>query len=47
VPTAESSVCERLGITMVWGVGGEAVAVSSSRINEALADLQTRRSNRV
>ncbi len=36
VPTAESSVCERLGITMVWGVGGEAKADSSTRINEAL-----------
>ena len=36
VPTAESGVCERLGITMTWGVGGEAKADSSSRINEAL-----------
>ncbi len=36
VPTAEAGVCERLGITMTWGVGGEAKADSSSRINEAL-----------
>jgi cytidyltransferase-like protein len=36
VPTAESGVCDRLGITMTWGVGGEAKADSSSRINEAL-----------
>jgi glycerol-3-phosphate cytidylyltransferase/D-beta-D-heptose 7-phosphate kinase/D-beta-D-heptose 1-phosphate adenosyltransferase len=36
VPTAESAVCERHGIEMVWGVGGESKADSSSRINEAL-----------
>jgi cytidyltransferase-like protein len=36
VPTAEAGVCDRLGITMTWGVGGEAKADSSSRINEAL-----------
>ena len=36
VPTAESGVCDRLGITMTWGVGGEAKADSSTRINEAL-----------
>jgi glycerol-3-phosphate cytidylyltransferase/D-beta-D-heptose 7-phosphate kinase/D-beta-D-heptose 1-phosphate adenosyltransferase len=36
VPTAESAVCERLGITMVWGVGGQTKADSSTRINEAL-----------
>lgn len=36
VPTAEAGVCERLGITMTWGVGGESKADSSSRINEAL-----------
>jgi cytidyltransferase-like protein len=36
VPTAESSVCERLAIEMVWGVGGETKADSSSRINESL-----------
>ena len=36
VPTTEAEVCERLGITMTWGVGGEVKADSSSRINEAL-----------
>ena len=36
VPTAEAAVCERLGIEMVYGVGGAAKADSSSRINEAL-----------
>jgi cytidyltransferase-like protein len=36
VPTGESAVCERHGIEMVWGVGGEAKADSSTRINEAL-----------
>ena len=36
VPTAEVAVCERHGIEMVWGVGGETKADSSSRINEAL-----------
>jgi len=36
VPGAEVEVCERLGITMTWGVGGETKADSSSRINEAL-----------
>ena len=36
VPTAEVAVCERLGIEMAWGVGGETKADSSSRINEAL-----------
>jgi glycerol-3-phosphate cytidylyltransferase/D-beta-D-heptose 7-phosphate kinase/D-beta-D-heptose 1-phosphate adenosyltransferase len=36
VPTAEVAVCERLGIEMVWGVGGQTKADSSSRINEAL-----------
>jgi glycerol-3-phosphate cytidylyltransferase/D-beta-D-heptose 7-phosphate kinase/D-beta-D-heptose 1-phosphate adenosyltransferase len=36
VPTTEAGVCDRLGIAMVWGVGGEAKADSSSRINEAL-----------
>jgi glycerol-3-phosphate cytidylyltransferase/D-beta-D-heptose 7-phosphate kinase/D-beta-D-heptose 1-phosphate adenosyltransferase len=36
VPTAEVDVCERHGIEMVWGVGGETKADSSSRINEAL-----------
>ena len=29
-------MCERLGIEMAWGVGGETKADSSSRINEAL-----------
>ncbi len=36
VPTAEVAVCERLGIEMVWGVGGQTKADSSSRINDAL-----------
>ena len=36
VPTGESAVCERLGIEMVWGVGGETKADSSSRINDEL-----------
>lgn len=36
VPTAEAAVCERLGITLAWGVGGDTKADSSSRINEAL-----------
>jgi hypothetical protein len=36
VPSAEAAVCERLGIAMVWGVGGETKADSSSRINEEL-----------
>jgi cytidyltransferase-like protein len=36
VPTAEVAMCERHGIAMVWGVGGETKADSSSRINEAL-----------
>jgi glycerol-3-phosphate cytidylyltransferase/D-beta-D-heptose 7-phosphate kinase/D-beta-D-heptose 1-phosphate adenosyltransferase len=36
VPTGEATVCERLGIAMVWGVGGESKADSSSRINEEL-----------
>jgi cytidyltransferase-like protein len=36
VPTSEAAVCERLGITMAWGVGGNTKADSSSRINEAL-----------
>jgi cytidyltransferase-like protein len=36
VPSAEAAVCERLGIEMAWGVGGETKADSSSRINEAL-----------
>jgi cytidyltransferase-like protein len=36
VPSAEAAVCERLGIAMAWGVGGETKADSSSRINEAL-----------
>lgn len=36
VPTAESAVCDRLRIEMVWGVGGETKADSSSRINQAL-----------
>ena len=36
VPAAEALVCERLGIEMAWGVGGETKADSSSRINEAL-----------
>jgi cytidyltransferase-like protein len=36
VPAAESVVCERLGIQMAWGVGGDDKADSSSRINEAL-----------
>ena len=36
VPPAEAVVCDRLGISMVWGVGGETKADSSSRINEAL-----------
>jgi cytidyltransferase-like protein len=37
VPSTEATVCERLGIAMVWGVGGETKADSSSRINDALA----------
>ena len=36
VPAAEGVVCERLGIQMAWGVGGDDKADSSSRINEAL-----------
>ena len=36
VPQAEAVVCDRLGITMAWGVGGETKADSSTRINEAL-----------
>ena len=36
IPTAEGAVCERLGIQMAWGVGGDTKADSSSRINEAL-----------
>jgi glycerol-3-phosphate cytidylyltransferase/D-beta-D-heptose 7-phosphate kinase/D-beta-D-heptose 1-phosphate adenosyltransferase len=36
VPSAEVAVCERLGISMVWGVGGHTKADSSSRINEEL-----------
>jgi len=36
VPPAEAVVCDRLGITMAWGVGGDSKADSSSRINEAL-----------
>jgi cytidyltransferase-like protein len=36
VPTAEALVCDRLGIAMAWGVGGETKVDSSSRINEAL-----------
>jgi cytidyltransferase-like protein len=36
VPTAESVVCERLGIQLAWGVGGDTKADSSSRINDAL-----------
>ena len=36
VPTAELAVCERLGIEMAWGVGGQTKADSSSRINEEL-----------
>ncbi|MBF4766431.1 adenylyltransferase/cytidyltransferase family protein [Nocardioides agariphilus] len=36
VPGAEVAVCERLGIEMAWGVGGQTKADSSSRINEAL-----------
>jgi cytidyltransferase-like protein len=36
VPSAEVAVCQRLGIAMTWGVGGETKADSSTRINEAL-----------
>lgn len=36
VPSAEAAVCERLGITLAWGVGGESKADSSTRINAAL-----------
>jgi hypothetical protein len=36
VPPAEAVVCDRLGIGMAWGVGGDSKADSSSRINEAL-----------
>jgi len=36
VPSAEAVVCDRLGITMAWGVGGKNKADSSSRINAAL-----------
>jgi glycerol-3-phosphate cytidylyltransferase/D-beta-D-heptose 7-phosphate kinase/D-beta-D-heptose 1-phosphate adenosyltransferase len=36
VPPAEAVACERLGIEMAWGVGGDTKADSSSRINEAL-----------
>jgi glycerol-3-phosphate cytidylyltransferase/D-beta-D-heptose 7-phosphate kinase/D-beta-D-heptose 1-phosphate adenosyltransferase len=36
VPPAEAVVCERLGIEMAWGVGGETKVDSSSRINDAL-----------
>ena len=36
VPSAEVAVGERLGIELIWGVGGQAKADSSSRINEAL-----------
>ena len=36
IPTAEGAVCERLGIKMAWGVGGDHKADSSTRINEAL-----------
>jgi glycerol-3-phosphate cytidylyltransferase/D-beta-D-heptose 7-phosphate kinase/D-beta-D-heptose 1-phosphate adenosyltransferase len=36
VPTAEGEVCERLGIALAWGVGGQTKADSSTRINEAL-----------
>jgi len=36
VPSTEARVCERLGIAMMWGVGGETKADSSSRINDEL-----------
>jgi cytidyltransferase-like protein len=36
VPAAEAAACERLGIELVWGVGGETKADSSSRINDEL-----------
>jgi cytidyltransferase-like protein len=36
VPTGEAAVCDRLGIEMRWGVGGETKADSSSRINDEL-----------
>jgi glycerol-3-phosphate cytidylyltransferase/D-beta-D-heptose 7-phosphate kinase/D-beta-D-heptose 1-phosphate adenosyltransferase len=36
VPGAEVGVCERLGISMAWGVGGDTKVDSSSRINEEL-----------
>jgi glycerol-3-phosphate cytidylyltransferase/D-beta-D-heptose 7-phosphate kinase/D-beta-D-heptose 1-phosphate adenosyltransferase len=36
VPSAEVAVAERLGIELLWGVGGQTKADSSSRINEAL-----------
>jgi len=30
IPTAEAELCEKLGVEMVWGVGGEEKAQSSS-----------------
>ena len=43
VPPAEAVVCDRLGIAMAWGVGGDSKADSSSRINEALGICWDRR----
>lgn len=37
VPSAETSLTEEIGLQMVYGVGGEEKADSSSRINEELA----------
>jgi glycerol-3-phosphate cytidylyltransferase/D-beta-D-heptose 7-phosphate kinase/D-beta-D-heptose 1-phosphate adenosyltransferase len=36
VPSAEVAVGERLGIELVWGIGGLTKADSSTRINQAL-----------
>jgi glycerol-3-phosphate cytidylyltransferase/D-beta-D-heptose 7-phosphate kinase/D-beta-D-heptose 1-phosphate adenosyltransferase len=36
LPGPEAAMCERLGIKMVFGVGGEEKADSSTRINQAL-----------
>jgi cytidyltransferase-like protein len=41
VPTAEAHLTEEIGLQMVYGVGGEQKADSSSRINEELSRADT------
>ena len=41
VPTAEAHLTEEIGLTMVYGVGGEDKADSSSRINQELSLADT------